>query len=95
MATSGANRVERQFRGQARLIRLLLWKIGESIDIDAGLKVAVDAHMIDSEDASFLRECLDAEERDRDSENLSLPVTAETISRLRRCADKLNRADSA
>lgn len=95
MATSNANRIERQFRGQARLIRLLLWKIGESTDISAGLKAAVDARMIDSEDATFLQECLDAEERDRDSENLSLPVTAETISRLQRCADKLNRADSA
>lgn len=88
-------RLERQFRGQARLIRLLLWKVGESTDIDKDLDAAVSQNMIDPVDAAFLSECLRTEERDRDAERLGMDVTGQTVARLQRCADKLNRADSA
>lgn len=87
--------LERRFRGQARLVRLLLWKIGESTDVEAALDEAVCRSMIDADDACFLKDCLNAEERDRDSCHVGITVTEDMVSRLQRCADKLNRADSA
>lgn len=87
--------LEKRFRGQARLVRLLLWKVGETTDIDTALESALNQGMITSEDASFLSECMAAEESGRDSETLSIDVTADVIKRLQSCADKLNRADSA
>ena len=86
---------EKRFRGQARLVRLLLWKVGESTDVGAGLQAAVCQKMISSEDAGFLRLCMDAEERGRDGGSMGMDITADTVARLQRCADKLNRADSA
>lgn len=87
--------LERRFRGQARLVRLLLWKIGESTDIEAALDEAVRQSMIDTDDALFLKDCLNAEERDRDSDHLEIIVSEDMVSHLQRCADRLNRADSA
>lgn len=53
--------------------------------------------MISEDDAVFLLECLGLEERNRDSAYGAddLDVTQDMVLRLRRCADKLNRADSA
>lgn len=94
--------VDRQFAGQARLVRLLLWKIGDSTDIGACLAAAVDQGMIDEGDRALLADCMRAEESMRSgdpsanaSDAPTLEIDAETVARLRRCADKLNRADSA
>ena len=88
--------LERQFAGQARLVRLLLWRVGDSTDLDACIRAAEDANMITAADAAFLMRCMDAEERARDAGyEAALAVTPEDIRLLRRCADKLNRADSA
>lgn len=103
--------LERRFAGQARLVRLLLWRIGDSTDIDACLAVARQARMIDADDEAFLRGCLEAEERQRASSEstdassiadidehmapLGCAIDETTIARLQRCVDKLNRADSA
>ena len=57
--------LERQFAGQARLVRLLLWRVGDSTDVDGCLRVAVESAMLTADDAVFLRECLEAEERQR------------------------------
>ncbi len=87
----------KQFIGQARLVRLLLWRVGDSTDMDACLRAALDAAMITAEDEAFLRMCMDAEERAR-IEDAPIPAemaTDASIAQLRRCADKLNRADSA
>lgn len=88
---------EKQFIGQARLVRLLLWRIGNSTDIDTCLAVAKDAHMITEDDERFLWACMDSEERHRNQEasGRSFEIDQATITHLRRCADKLNRADSA
>ena len=131
--------LERQFAGQARLVRLLLWRVGDSTDVDGCLRVAVESAMLTADDAAFLRECLEAEERQRahgaapgvasasiasagasaagavreagsaaeggvgpglraaaPAEGLAgLAVDEGVVSRMRRCADKLNRADAA
>lgn len=85
----------RQFIGQARLVRLLLWRVGDSTDVDACLAVARDAGMLAAEDETFLRACMRAEERQRTEDAEGVEPDEETVRRLRRCADKLNRADSA
>lgn len=95
--------IERQFAGQARLVRLLLWRVGDSTDIDACLAEARTSNMIDEDDEAFLRKCMAAEEALRDADiaasaatvTLDFPITQDTVARLRRCADKLNRADAA
>lgn len=123
--------LQRQFAGQARLVRLLLWRVGDSTDIGACLRTAVEAAMLTADDVAFLRECLDAEERQRALDGSAGPsregraagpngaaeaagaanapaaavaspegpvgllVDEQLVARLRRCADKLNRADAA
>ena len=93
--------IERQFAGQARLVRLLLWRVGDSTDIDACLAEARSSNMIGESDEAFLRACMAHEEAVRDDDNAEaagpsdFPITQETVARLRRCADKLNRADAA
>ena len=57
--------LQRQFIGQARLVRLLLWRVGDSTDIDECLRVALSSGMIAPDDEAFLRECLAYEERQR------------------------------
>lgn len=87
--------LHRQFAGQARLVRLLLWRIGDSTDLETCFSVAKDAHMISDDDEVFLRSCMELEEDSRDDSARVLDIDRTTIERLRRCADKLNRADSA
>ena len=93
--------IERQFAGQARLVRLLLWRVGDSTDVDACLAEACASNMIDKNDEAFLRKCMAEEEALRDGGDVEaapdsdFPITQETVARLRRCADKLNRADAA
>ena len=113
--------LQRQFMGQAQLVRLLLWRIGDSTDIEACLGVAAEAGMLTVDDVAFLRECLEAEESQRalrdagkaagasaeaggsaaaeaavDFKDSATPsIDEQLIARLRRCADKLNRADAA
>ncbi len=91
--------LHRQFAGQARLVRLLLWRIGDSTDIDECLAAARSAGMIGADDEAFLRKALSMEEGQREGSSVGqvaeLPVGKDTIVRLRRCVDKLNQADSA
>lgn len=88
--------LHRQFAGQARLIRLLLWRIGDSTDIDECLAQARLQGMLDADDEAFLREQIALEEAHRvQLDELAALVDEGTVRRLFRCADKLNRADSA
>ena len=87
--------LNKQFMGQARLVRLLLWKVGNSTDIDICLDTAVEKGMLNDEDADFLLLCMTEEETARESQSPSIDVDGEMILRLRRCVDKLNRADCA
>ena len=113
--------LQRQFMGQAQLVRLLLWRIGDSTDIEACLGVAAEAGMLTADDIAFLRECLEVEESQRALRDAgkavgapveasgnaaaeavagcegsaTLSIDEQLIVRLRRCADKLNRADAA
>lgn len=85
--------LDKQFIGQARLARLLLWRFGDSTDIEECLPAAKEIGKLDDSEISFLRECLDAEEASRNDGSLSIDIEKDTVLRLRRCADKLNRAD--
>lgn len=57
--------LHRQFLGQARLVRLLLWRVGDCTDVEACLDAATASGKLAGDDAAFLRECLAAEERER------------------------------
>ena len=90
----------RQFAGQARLVRLLLWKVGETTDIDICLDTGLEQGLLGKDDVDFLRPCLEAEEEVRPESagaSVALPFDIDqgAILRLRRCVDKLNRADCA
>lgn len=85
--------LEKQFIGQARLSRLLLWRFGNSTNIDECFPAAKEIGKLDEDEIAFLKECLDAEEASRDNAVLSIDIDQETIMRLRSCVDKLNRAD--
>ncbi len=87
--------LEKRFIGQARLIRLLLWKIGDTTNIQTGLQVAEEKGMIDHADTSFLLACMRSEEKWRNEGVIERDIDRQTVNRLQRCADKLNRADSA
>ncbi len=91
--------LHRQFAGQARLVRLLLWRIGDTTDIEMCLETAKGVHMVTDDDVSFIRECLAREEEQRVhagmNDTADISVNEETIIRLRRCVNKLNQADSA
>ena len=87
--------LNKRFAGQARLVRLLLWRVGDTTDIDACMAEARRAGMLTEDDEAFLRGCLDAEERQRERGERAIEPTEETLRRLARCADKLNRADAA
>lgn len=88
--------LHRRFAGQARLVRLLLWRIGDSTDLDACFATAREQGMLDEADEAFLRDQIDLEETHRGRlDELASIVDEETVTRLFRCADKLNRADSA
>lgn len=88
--------LHRQFAGQARLVRLLLWRIGDSTDLDVCFAHARDMGMLEEDDEAFLRECMELEEQHRDdAARLEPLVDQEMVQHLFRCADKLNRADAA
>lgn len=92
--------IERRFAGQARLVRLLLWRVGDTTELDACFAEARAAGMIGEDDEAFLRACLATEEAQRASDGSGAParsmdISEETVARLQRCADRLNRADSA
>ena len=88
--------LHKQFSGQARLTRLLLWRVGNSTDLDECLAAARDQGMLDADDEAFVRACLDLEERNREDIGALEPlVDKDMVRRLFRCADILNRADSA
>lgn len=88
--------LHRRFAGQARLVRLLLWRIGDSTDLDACFSTAREMGMLADGDEEFLRLCMRLEEDARDDVAALEPqIDQEMVERLFRCADKLNRADSA
>ncbi len=83
--------LQRQFMGQAQLVRLLLWRIGDSTDIEACLGVAGKAVGVPVEaNGNAAAEAVAGCEG-----SATLSIDEQLIVRLRRCADKLNRADAA
>lgn len=87
--------VEKRFRGSARLVTLLLWRIGESTDIEVGFAEAHDKLMINDEHEAFIRECFAIDARLEKGEDPGLPITIEMVDELQACALRLNSADPA
>ncbi len=87
--------LRKRFVGQARLVRLLLWRIGSSTDLETCLCAAKQGGMLGDDDVRLLRELLDAEEACRANGAVPIEVDEALVAKLQRYADKLNRADSA
>lgn len=87
--------VEKRFRGSVRLVTLLLWRIGESTDIEKGFAAAHEMRMIGEEHEAFLRECFEVDERMGRGEDPGRPITLELVDELQACALRLNSADPA
>lgn len=86
---------EKQFMGQARLVRLLLWKVGDSTDIDICLSTAYEKGMLTDDDVVFLKASMEEEEAVREGATMTIDVDQSFMAHLYRCVDKLNRADCA
>lgn len=87
--------VDKRFRGSVRLVTLLLWRIGESTDIEKGFAAAREMRMIGDEHEAFLRECFKVDERMGRGEDPGRPITIELVDELQACALRLNSADPA
>ena len=87
--------VEKRFRGSVRLVTLLLWRVGESTDVEKGFAEAHDKLMINDEHEAFIRECLALDARLEKGEEPDRPITIELVDELQACALRLNSADPA
>ncbi len=87
--------VEKRFRGSVRLVTLLLWRIGESTDVDKGFAEAHDKLMINDDHEAFIRECFEIDKRMERGEDPGRPITLELVDELQACALRLNSADPA
>ena len=87
--------VEKRFRGSVRLVTLLLWRMGESTDVSVGFAEALGKGMITDDHVSFIRKCMDLDERMDRGEELGEPITIELVDELQACALRLNSADPA
>lgn len=87
--------VEKRFRGSVRLVTLLLWRIGESTDIERGLAQARDMGMINEQHERFIRDCMGIDERMGRGEDPGCELTLQLVDELQACALRLNSADPA
>lgn len=87
--------VDKRFRGSVRLVTLLLWRIGESTDIEKGFAEAHKCLMINDDHERFIRECLEADARMERGEDPGMPLTLDLVNELQACALRLNSADPA
>lgn len=87
--------VEKRFRGSVRLVTLLLWRIGESTDVERGFAEALDKRMISEGHRVFIRRCMEMDACLERGEEPGEPVTSELVDELQACALRLNSADPA
>lgn len=87
--------VDKRFRGSVRLVTLLLWRVGESTDIEKGFAEAHDKLMIGADHEAFIRECFAIDERLERGEDPGREITIELVNELQACALRLNSADPA
>lgn len=87
--------VEKRFRGSVRLVTLLLWRIGESTDVERGFAEALDKRMINEENRAFIRRCMEMDACLERGEDPGAPVSLELVDELQACALRLNSADPA
>ena len=87
--------IEKRFRGSVRLVTLLLWRIGESTDVERGLAQARGMGMIAEQHERFIRDCMAADARMERGEDPGLPLTLQLVAELQACALRLNSADPA
>lgn len=87
--------VEKRFRGSVRLVTLLLWRIGESTDIERGLAEARALRMINNQHEQFIRDCLALDALLERGEKPVEPLSMQLVNELQACALRLNSADPA
>ena len=87
--------VEKRFRGSVRLVTLLLWRIGESTDVEHGFAAARAMRMIGEEHELFIRSCFEADARMGRGEDPGMTLTIDVVNELQACALRLNSADPA
>lgn len=87
--------VEKRFRGSVRLVTLLLWRIGESTDVEKGFAEARGKGMLSEGHERFLRECFEVDARIERGEEPGCDITLDLVDELQACALRLNSADPA
>lgn len=87
--------VEKRFRGQVRLLTLLLWRVGKSTDLDVCFQAAKDLRMIDGSHESFIRACIEAQSAIESGEPATFEVTDDIVDEVAHCVNLLNSADPA
>lgn len=86
---------DRRFRGQLRLVTLLLWRIAETTDVEEALKVAQSRGMLDEGNVAFLRRCMELNVQLENGTLDPAEITMEDAMELQTCANRLNSADCA
>lgn len=87
--------IEKRFRGQCRLVKLLLWRQAESTDLDVCFQRTIERGRIDQDDEAFLRDSFALLDQLESGVSLQIEPTNEMVDRLQKCVIKLNSADSA
>ncbi len=87
--------VEKRFRGSVRLVTLLLWRIGESTDVQKGFAEALDKKMISPDHVDFITKCMAMDAALEAGEELDEPLSMALVDELQACALRLNSADPA
>ncbi|MBR5260476.1 MAG: hypothetical protein IKV48_08450 [Eggerthellaceae bacterium] len=87
--------IDKRFRGSVRLVTLLLWRIGESTDVEKGFADARAMRMIDENHERFIRDCLEVDARMGRGEDPGIKLTIDVVNELQACALRLNSADPA
>lgn len=86
--------IEQRFHGTVALAILHLRRVAHSNDLEAGFAAARELRMIDSDNESFIRRCLELDDEIQGGGEAG-QVTPELIDELQACVLRLNSADPA
>lgn len=84
---------ERQFRGSVRLMTLLLWRLGESTDVEDGFSMARELGWLKPEQEQFVRTCFALDKQLEAGEEPSQEITMDMVKELQACTLRINSAD--
>ena len=87
--------IEQRFHGTVALAILHLRRLAKSNNTEVGLATARELLMIDEEQESFIRECLELDNAIRENPEQASAIDGERIKRLQACILSVNSADPA